>query len=249
MTDKDKNKEKNKKKATIRMNNPRGLQKKVRVKTRKGRSHSSAQWLERQLNDPYVVAARTEGYRSRAAFKIIQLNEKLDLFKPGQKVVDLGAAPGGWTQIAVDIIKPEKTGGKVVAIDYLEMEPMSEATVICMDFMDNEAPDLLKDAIGGRADVVMSDMAPPTVGHKRTDHLRIMGLAEMAYDFAKEILVPGGTFLSKVFMGGADKAFLDMLKRDFTKVKHIKPHASRSDSSEMYVVATGFRGDNNEKRY
>ncbi len=241
------NKDKDKKKGTIKTNNPRGLQKKVRVKTRKGRSKSSATWLERQLNDPYVAAARTEGYRSRAAFKIIQLHEKLDLFKSGQKVVDLGAAPGGWMQLAVEYIQPEKTGGKVVGIDYLEMEDMPETTFICMDFMDDEAPDKLKDAIGGFADIVMSDMAPPTVGHKRTDHLRIMSLAEAAYAFAKEILLPGGTFLSKVFMGGADKEFLDMLKRDFIKVKHIKPHASRSDSSEMYVVATGFRGDNNEK--
>ena len=220
----------------------RGAQKKVRVKTRKNRTVSSARWLERQLNDPYVAAAKAEGYRSRAAFKLIQMNEDMHLLKPGQKVVDLGAAPGGWTQIAVDIIKPDKTGGKVVAIDYLDMPEVPGAEFICLDFMDNEAPDKLKKAIGGRAHIVMSDMAPPTVGHKQTDHLRIMALAEAAYAFACEILVPGGTFLSKVFMGGAEKDLLNQMKKDFTKVKHVKPHASRADSSEMYVVALGFRG-------
>lgn len=224
---------------------PRGAQKKVHLKTRNKRSISSARWLERQLNDPYVNAAKSEGYRSRAAFKLIQMNEDLKLFKPGQKVIDLGAAPGGWTQIVVDLVKPGKdgkTGGRVVAIDYLDMPEVPGAEFICLDFMDNAAPDLLKQAIGGRADVVLSDMAPPTIGHKRTDHLRIMALAEAAYFFAREVLVPGGTFLSKVFMGGAEKDLLNQLKTDFTKVKHIKPHASRADSSEMYVVATGFRG-------
>ena len=229
-------------KTTINAKTPRGLQKRVRVKTRKNRSISSARWLERQLNDPYVAAAKAEGYRSRAAFKIIQMNEDLALFKPGQKVIDLGAAPGGWTQIAVEIVKPQKTGGRVVAIDYLDMPEVPGAEVICLDFMDNSAPDKLKKAIGGKADVVLSDMAPPTVGHKRTDHLRIMALAEAAYEFAREVLVPGGTFLSKVFMGGAEKDLLNQMKKDFTKVKHVKPHASRKDSSEMYVVALGFRG-------
>ena len=220
----------------------RGAQKKVRVKTRKNRSISSARWLERQLNDPYVTAAKSEGYRSRAAFKLIQMNEDMNLLKQGQKIVDLGAAPGGWTQIAVDIVKPEKSGGRVVAIDILDMPEVPGAEFIWLDFMDNTAPDLLKKAIGGRADVVLSDMAPPTVGHKQTDHLRIMALAEAAYEFAREILVPGGTFLSKVFMGGAEKDLLNQMKKDFTKVKHVKPHASRADSSEMYVVALGFRG-------
>ncbi len=221
---------------------PRGAQKKVRVKTRNNRSISSARWLERQLNDPYVAAAKSEGYRSRAAFKLIQMNEELNLLKPGHKVVDLGAAPGGWTQMMVEIIKPEKTGGRVVAIDYLDMPEVPGAEFICLDFMDNTAPDLLKKALGGKADVVLSDMAPPTIGHKQTDHLRIMALAEAAYEFAKEVLVPGGTFLSKVFMGGAEKDLLNQLKKDFSKVKHVKPHASRADSSEMYVVALGFRG-------
>jgi 23S rRNA (uridine2552-2'-O)-methyltransferase len=221
---------------------PRGHQKRVIVKTRKQRSKSSAKWLERQLNDPYVAAAKAEGFRSRAAFKIIQMNEDLELFKPGYRVLDLGAAPGGWTQVAVDIVKPEKTGGRVVAIDYLDMPEVPGAEFICLDFMDRKAPALLKKAIGGMANVVLSDMAPPTIGHKQTDHLRIMGLAEAAYDFAREVLVPGGTFLSKVFMGGAEKDLLNLLKKDFTKVKHVKPHASRADSSEMYVVALGFRG-------
>lgn len=225
-----------------KMSGPRGAQKKVHVKTRNKRSISSARWLERQLNDPYVAAAKADGYRSRAAYKIIQMNEDLDLFKPGYKVVDLGAAPGGWTQIAVDIINPEKTGGRVVAIDILDMPEVPGAQFFHLDFTDDSAPEVLKKAIGGRANVVMSDMAPPTVGHKQTDHLRIMALAEMAYDFAREILVPGGVFLSKVFMGGAEKDLLNQLKRDFTKVKHVKPHASRADSSEMYVVALGFRG-------
>lgn len=221
---------------------PRGLQKRVHVKTRKNRSISSSRWLERQLNDPYVAAAKSEGYRSRAAFKIIQMHEDLDLFKPGQKVIDLGAAPGGWTQIAVDMVQPGKSGGKVVAIDYLDMPEVTGAEFLCLDFMDNSAPELLKKAIGGKAHLVLSDMAPPTIGHKRTDHLRIMALAEAAYEFAREVLIPGGTFLSKVFMGGAEKDLLNQLKKDFIKVKHVKPHASRSDSSEMYVVALGFRG-------
>lgn len=221
---------------------PRGAQKRVLVKTRKKRSISSARWLERQLNDPYVSAAKADGYRSRAAYKLIQMNEEMNLLKPGYKVVDLGAAPGGWTQIAVDVIDPEKTGGRVVAIDYLDMPEVPGAEFICLDFTDDKAPGLLKKAIGGRANVVLSDMAPPTVGHKQTDHLRIMALAEMAYEFAREILVPGGVFLSKVFMGGAEKDLLNQLKRDFTKVKHVKPHASRADSSEMYVVGLGFRG-------
>jgi len=230
----------------IKLGEQRGLQKKVRVKTRQSRSKSSAKWLERQLNDPYVIAAKAEGYRSRAAFKIIQMNDELDIFRKGQKVVDLGAAPGGWTQIVVDLVKPKETGGRVVGIDYLEMDEIPGAEIICLDFMDEKAPDILKEMLGGPADIVMSDMAPPTVGHQRTDHLRIMGLAEAAYAFAKEVLVPGGVFLSKVFMGGADKEFLNLLKKDFEKVKHIKPHASRKDSTEMYVVAKGFKGGNNE---
>lgn len=222
--------------------NPRGLQKKVRVKTRAKRSISSARWLERQLNDPYVAAAKSEGYHSRAAFKLLEMNEELQIFKPGMKVIDLGAAPGGWTQVVCEIVKPGENGGKVVAIDYLEMKPVSEAEFFQMDFTDDAAPDVLKNAIGGKAHVVMSDMAPPTMGHKQTDHIRIMGLAELAYDFAKDVLLPDGVFLAKVFQGGAERDFLNQLKKDFQKVKHIKPPASRADSSEMYVVALGFRG-------
>lgn len=221
---------------------PRGLQKTVLVKTRRKRSISSSRWLQRQLNDPYVAAAKADGYHSRAAYKLLQMHEELDIFKPGMRVIDLGAAPGGWTQVVCAIVKPGANGGKVVAIDYLEMKPVAEAEVFLMDFMDNEAPDVLKNAIGGKAHVVMSDMAPPTMGHKQTDHIRIMGLAEAAYEFAREVLLPDGTFLAKVFQGGAEKDLLNLLKKDFTKVKHVKPHASRADSSEMYVVAMGFRG-------
>lgn len=220
----------------------RGAQKHVHVKTRNKRSVSSARWLERQLNDPYVAAAKEEGYHSRAAYKLIQMHEELEIFKKGMKVVDLGAAPGGWTQVVCGLVNPGKTGGKVVAIDYLDMKPVAEAEFFKMDFMEDEAPDVLKKAIGGKAHVVMSDMAPPTIGHRETDHLRIMGLTEAAYEFAREVLLPGGVFLTKVFQGGSAKDLLNNLKRDFTKVKHIKPHASRADSSEMYVVGLGFRG-------
>ena len=222
--------------------NPKRIQKKVHVKTRAKRSISSARWLERQLNDPYVAEAKAQGFHSRAAFKIQQINDDLKIFKKGMKVIDLGAAPGGWTQVACEIVEPGASGGKVVAIDYLDMKPVKEAIFIKMDFMDNDAPQKLKDAIGGSAHVVLSDMAPPTMGHRETDHLRIMDLAETAYAFAKEILLPGGTFLCKVFQGGSSQALLNQLKKDFTKVKHIKPPASRADSAEMYVVGLGFRG-------
>jgi 23S rRNA (uridine2552-2'-O)-methyltransferase len=222
--------------------NPKRMQKKVNVKTRDKRTVSSARWLERQLNDPYVAEAKAQGYHSRAAFKLLQMHQDLDLFRPGQKIIDLGAAPGGWTQVVCEIVKPGINGGKVVAIDYLDLKPVSEAVFIKMDFMDNEAPQKLKDAIGGKAHVIMSDMAPPTTGHRETDHIRIMGLAEAAYEFAREVLLPGGTFLCKVFQGGAERDLLNALKKDFTKVKHVKPPASRADSSEMYVVALGFRG-------
>lgn len=221
---------------------PRGLQKKKRVRTARGRKNSSTRWLARQLNDPYVAEAKRHGYRSRAAFKIIQLDEMLGLFRPGMRVVDLGAAPGGWMQVAAEKVKPSATGGVIVGIDYLEMDEIPETVILCKDFTDEDAPEILKRHLGGQADVVMSDMAPPTTGHRPTDHLRIMALAEMAYHFAREVLAPDGVFLAKLFQGGAEKELLDAMKQDFKKVRHIKPDASRKDSSEMYIVGQGFRG-------
>ncbi|MEC4591775.1 MULTISPECIES: RlmE family RNA methyltransferase [Nitrospirillum] len=210
----------------------------VRVKTAAKRSVSSARWLERQLNDPYVAEAKKRGYRSRAAFKLLQLDEKYYLLKPGTRVVDLGAAPGGWTQVAVEKVR----GAKVVGLDILGMEDVPGAITMQMDFLLPEAPDQLKAALGGPADVVLSDMAAPTTGHPKTDHLRIMALADAAYAFAAEVLAPGGAFVAKLFQGGAERSLLDLLKRDFAVVRHAKPPASRADSSETYVVATGFRG-------
>lgn len=213
----------------------------VKVKTAKGRKSSSTRWLQRQLNDPYVQLAQAEGYRSRAAFKIIELDEKFKLFKPNtpMNIVDLGAAPGGWTQIAL-----QKTNDKaqVVGIDLLEIEPMAGATFLQHDFTEDDAPDLLIEHMGGKADVVMSDMAANTTGHAQTDHLRIMMLCEMAYDFAVQVLNPGGAFLCKVRQGGTEGDLLKMMHKQFTTVKHAKPAASRKDSAESYVVATGFRG-------
>lgn len=222
-----------------RLTQPTGRQMTVRVKTSKKRKPSSNEWLKRQLNDPYVAEAQKRGYRSRAAFKLLQLDETLKLLKPGMRVVDLGAAPGGWTQVAVAAVKPPK--GKVVAIDILPMEPINDAIVLEGDFLADDAPDRLRQALGGPADLVLSDMAAPTTGHARTDHLRIMGLAETALDFARTVLAPGGAFLCKLFQGGAEKDLLDQLKRDFTKIRHVKPPASRADSAETYIVATGFR--------
>ena len=217
---------------------PTGRNKAVRVKTARKRTLSSTRWLERQLNDPYVAEAKKLNYRSRAAFKLLQLDEKHHLLKRGAKVVDLGAAPGGWTQVAV-----AKVGaGNVVGLDILEMEPVAGAVTLQLDFLDASAPDRLKAALGGPANVVLSDMAAPTTGHTKTDHLRIMGLAEIAYEFAASVLAPGGAFVCKLFQGGAERTLLDQLKRDFASVKHAKPPASRADSAETYVVATGFRG-------
>lgn len=211
----------------------------VRVKTAKKRSASSAAWLQRQLNDPYVAAAKEEGFRSRAAFKIMQLDEQFKLLRAGMKIVDLGAAPGGWSQVAAKKIGAK---GKLIALDILEMQPLPGATILHMDFLADDAPDELKKALAGEADLVLSDMAPSTTGHARTDHLRIMGLAENAAAFAIEILAPGGAFVCKLFQGGAEKDLLDLLKKHFSKVRHAKPHASRSDSSESYIVAQGFKG-------
>lgn len=217
---------------------------KQRVKTAKKRTVSQTRWLERQLNDPYVARAKREGYRSRAAFKIIELNEKFHLFKPGGRIVDLGAAPGGWAQVAAKIVGSDKGKGKVIGIDLLEIEPIAGVDFQVMDFLDPDAPDRLKAMLGGGADVVMSDMAANTTGHKKTDHIKIVALAELAADFAREVLAPNGAFLAKVLQGGTEGELLKNLKRDFREVKHYKPAASRPDSAELYVVATGYRGQN-----
>ena len=216
---------------------------KVRLKTARRRTASSQRWLERQLNDPYVAAAKRDGWRSRAAFKLIEIDDKYRFLKPGQSVVDLGAAPGGWSQVAAQRVKSVEERGEVVAIDYLPVDPIPGVTLLQLDFLDESAPEKLKALLrSGGADVVLSDMAAPTTGHTGTDHLRIMGLAEAAAAFAAEILSPGGVFLAKVFQGGTERDLLDMLKRDFATVRHVKPKASRADSAELYVLATGFRG-------
>jgi 23S rRNA (uridine2552-2'-O)-methyltransferase len=215
---------------------------KQRVKTANKRSLSSQKWLERQLNDPYVARAKREGYRSRAAFKLLEIDEKYHILKPGQRVVDLGAAPGGWSQIAARKVGPK---GKVVGIDLLPIDPMPGVEFIELDFIDESAPGRLVEMLGGPADIVMSDMAANTTGHKKTDHLRIMGLAEAAIYFAREILAPGGVFIAKVFQGGTESQLLADLKRDFAVVRHVKPPSSRKDSRELYVLATGFRNKEN----
>jgi len=216
---------------------------KVRLKTAKQRTASSQRWLERQLNDPYVAAAKREGYRSRAAFKLIEIDDKHRLLKPGKRIVDLGAAPGGWSQVAAERVRAVEGKGQVVAIDLLAMEPIAGVEFVELDFMDPSAPDRLKGMLRqGGADVVLSDMAAQGTGHARTDHLRIMGLAEAAAEFACEVVSPGGVFVCKVFQGGTERGLLDRLRRAFATVKHVKPPASRSESAELYVVATGFRG-------
>ncbi|MGL4291245.1 MAG: RlmE family RNA methyltransferase [Phreatobacter sp.] len=214
----------------------------VRLKTAKKRTTSQQRWLERQLNDPYVARARREGWRSRAAFKLIEIDDKLKLLKPGQRIVDLGAAPGGWLQVAAKRIGLEKGQGKIVGIDLLAIDPVPGVEFIQGDFTADDAPDQLKALLGGEADVVLSDMAANAMGHKQTDHLKIIYLAELAIHFAREVLAPGGHFLCKVLQGGTEGQLLTDLKRDFTTVKHIKPQASRADSSELYVLAMGFRG-------
>jgi 23S rRNA (uridine2552-2'-O)-methyltransferase len=214
----------------------------VRLKTARGRTHSSQLWLERQLNDPYVARAKREGRRSRAIYKLIEINDKAKLLKHGQRVLDLGAAPGGWSQLAAEITDSINGKGKVVAIDLLPIDPLPGVDFVQMDFMDDAAPERLKDMLGGPADLVLSDMAANTVGHRATDHLRIVALVEAAAYFAVEVLAPGGAFLAKVFQGGTEGDILTLLKRDFAVVKHIKPAASRAGSSEIYVLATGFRG-------
>jgi 23S rRNA (uridine2552-2'-O)-methyltransferase len=216
----------------------------VTVKTGGKRKLSSKLWLERQLNDPYVAQAKREGYRSRAAYKLIEIDDKHRLLKQGMTVVDLGAAPGGWSQIAAKRVGAADGKGKVIAIDLLEMPEIPGVEFAQLDFHADDAPERLRAMMGGRADVVMSDMAANTTGHRKTDQLRIVGLVEIAAAFASEVLNPGGTFLAKVFQSGADAELLAQLKRDFASVKHVKPAASRQDSAERYVLATGFRGAN-----
>ena len=214
---------------------------KVRVKTAKGRKLSSKLWLERQLNDPYVRKAKAEGYRSRAAYKLLELDMRFGLLKGVEAVVDLGIAPGGWSQVAAKRVgAPEH--GRVVAIDLLDIEPITGVDFAQLDFLDPAAPDKLKVMIGGSADVVLSDMAANATGHTRTDHIKIVALVEAAAEFAREVTAPGGAFLAKVIQGGTEGSLLATLKRDYKSVKHIKPPASRSDSAELYLLATGFRG-------
>lgn len=212
---------------------------KVRVKTARKRSNSSTMWLQRQLNDPYVARAKREGMRSRAAYKLIEIDDKAHFLKKGARVVDLGAAPGGWSQVAAKRVGPQ---GKVVGIDLLDIEPITGVDFRVFDFLDPGAPELLKEMLGGPADVVLSDMAANATGHRKTDQIKIVALVEAAAEFAREVLAPGGTFLAKVIQGGLEGALLAALKKDFAKVQHIKPPASRADSAELYLLATGFRG-------
>lgn len=223
---------------------PGGRALKVRVRTAKGRTVSSKAWLERQLNDPYVAEAKRLGYRARSAFKLTEMDDKHKFLKPGQAVVDLGAAPGGWSQVAAERVRAGAGSGRVVAIDLHGMEPIPGVTILRKDFFDADAPAALKSALGGGADAVLSDMAAHATGHRQTDHLKIMDLASTALDFAKTILRPGGTFVAKVLRGGTESSLLADLKRDFSAVRHVKPAASRADSAELYVLATGFRGKN-----
>lgn len=222
-----------------------GRELKTRVKTGKNRSLSSKLWLERQLNDPYVARAKREGYRSRAVYKLSEIDDKAKLLKPGARVVDLGAAPGGWSQLAAQRVLASGGKGRVIAIDILDMDPVPGVDFLKLDFLDPAAPEILKERLGGPADVVLSDMAANATGHRKTDHLKIIALVEAAAMFAAEVLKPGGAFLAKVLQGGTEGDLLAMLKRDFASVKHVKPTASRQDSAELYVLATGFRGGAN----
>jgi 23S rRNA (uridine2552-2'-O)-methyltransferase len=211
----------------------------ARLKDEKRRTLSSRTWLERQLSDPYVARAKREGLRSRAAFKLIEVDDKFHLLKAGTRVIDLGAAPGGWSEIAARRVG---AGGRVIALDILDMKPIAGVEFLQLDFLDNAAPDRLKAMLGGKVDVVLSDMAANATGHRPTDHLRIMALAEAATHFAREVLAGGGSFLCKVLQGGTEASLLAELKRDFSTVKHVKPPASRTDSAELYLLAKGFRG-------
>jgi len=220
---------------------------KVRVKTAKGRKLASTRWLQRQLNDPYVVRAKKEGYRGRAAYKIIEIDDRFRFLVPGARVVDLGCAPGGWCQVAVRRVnalgeKRGKAQGSVLGVDIQPVEPIAGAEVMQLDFLDAGADDAVKARLGGQADAVLSDMAAPASGHRQTDHIKIMALAEAAAQFAFDVLAPGGTYVAKVLRGGTEGELLALLKQRFEKVQHVKPPSSRKDSAEMFVVATGFRG-------
>lgn len=235
---------------------PSGREMAVRLRTANKRTTSQQKWLQRQLNDPYVAKAKAAGYKSRAAFKLLEIDEKYHLLKPGMRLVDLGAAPGGWCQVAAERIGLADPSGRrragisaeaaarahIVAIDLLEIDPLPGVDFLQMDFSLPEADEILKERLGGEADGVMSDMAANTTGHKKTDHLKIIGLAEMAVAFAEDVLAPGGFFLCKLFQGGESGELITGLKRSFATVRHVKPAASRAGSSEVYVLATGFRG-------
>jgi 23S rRNA (uridine2552-2'-O)-methyltransferase len=213
----------------------------TRLRTARGRALSSQHWLERQLNDPYVRRARSEGYKSRSAYKLIELDDKYRLLKPGGKVVDLGAAPGGWSQVAAERVRAGNGPGRVVAVDNQDMAPIAGVDFLRLDFLAPEAPGRLAAALAGPADVVLCDMAANATGHRKTDHLKIMALVEAAAEFARAVLAPGGSFLAKVIQGGTETDLLAALKRDFASVRHVKPPASRAGSAELYVLATGFR--------
>lgn len=215
---------------------------KTRVKWSSKRSDSSRQWLERQVNDPYVARAKREGFRSRAAYKLIEMDERHHLLKSGQKIVDLGAAPGGWAQVAAAKVGSAQGRGRIIGIDLLAIAALPGVEFTQMDFLAPDAPQRLSDMLQGKADGVMSDMAANATGHKKTDHLRIIGLAELAIDFARAVLAPGGFFIVKVLQGGTESGLLADMKRDFAMVRHVKPAASRAESAELYVLATGFRG-------
>jgi 23S rRNA (uridine2552-2'-O)-methyltransferase len=217
----------------------------ARLKPDKRRTPSSRAWLERQISDPYVARAKREGFRSRAAYKLAEIDDKFRLLKPGARVVDLGAAPGGWSEVAA---RRAGQSGRVVALDILDMKPVAGVEFLQLDFLDDSAPARLEATLGGKADVVLSDMAANATGHRQTDHLRIMALAAAAADFAREVLADGGTFLCKVLQGGTEATLLAELKRDFASVKHVKPPASRTDSAELYLLARGFRGGGTNKR-
>jgi 23S rRNA (uridine2552-2'-O)-methyltransferase len=215
---------------------------KSRVTKKSGLKESSRRWIERHINDPYVQRSKAEGFRSRSAYKLIEIDDRHHILKPGMKVIDLGAAPGGWCQVAAARVKSAPGRENVVGIDYLDMDPVPGATVLELDFLDPEAPGRLIEALGGQPDVVLSDMAAPTIGHRRTDHLRTAHLVEAAADFALAVLKPGGHFLSKTFQGGTGNDLLDLLKRNFRSVRHVKPPASREESVELYLLAKDFRG-------